>query len=358
MHRVTHEGNNYRLNAIHLSEPSPQRTPVLYQAGTSPRGRQFAAQHAECVFMSGPSAKIIGPRVAAIRELAAKAGRNPAEILMFSMFTVILGRTEAEAKAKYDDYRSHVSPEGALTLMSGWTGVDFSTYDLDQQVRHVENDAGRTAMDNVTRADPDRVWTVREVAQHVGIGGAGPVVVGTPEKVADAIEAWFDQTDVDGLNMPFAVSPGDFEDIADMLVPELTRRGRYKHGLRRGHAARKTVRRGPRAADGAASGRAVSAGCAGEGGGVEAHDLSTVIARSKQRSKPYSFAVAIAWMVGTSLALALPTLMHQSSIHRIVHHHLDQLRAGPAERRRQHRLQLAGIGDPDRLQPERFGERR
>ena len=144
------------------------------------------------------------------------------------MFTVILGRTDAEAKAKYEDYRSHVSAEGALTLMSGWTGVDFSTYDLDQQVRHVENDAGRSAMDNITRADPDRVWTVREVAQHVGIGGIGPVVVGTPEKAADAIEAWFDQTDVDGLNMPFAVSPGDFEDIAEMLVPELTRRGRYK----------------------------------------------------------------------------------------------------------------------------------
>ena len=64
VHRVEHEGRNYRLNAIHLSEPSPQRTPVLYQAGTSPRGRQFAAQHAECVFMSGPSAKIIAPRVA------------------------------------------------------------------------------------------------------------------------------------------------------------------------------------------------------------------------------------------------------------------------------------------------------
>ena len=83
-------------------------------------------------------------------------------------------------------------------------------------------------MDNITRADPDRVWTVREVAQHVGIGGIGPVVVGTPEKVADEMEVWFEATDVDGLNVPFAVSPGDFEDISDMLVPELTRRGRYK----------------------------------------------------------------------------------------------------------------------------------
>ena len=68
----------------------------------------------------------------------------------------------------------------------------------------------------------------REVVEHVGIGGAGPVVVGTPEKVADDIETWFEQTDVDGLNVAFATSPGDLEDIADMLVPELTKRGRYK----------------------------------------------------------------------------------------------------------------------------------
>src|SRR5260370_20281010 len=115
VHRIRHEGNNYRVDAIHLSEPSPQRTPVLYQAGTSPRGRQFAAEHAECVFMSGPSAKIIAPRVAAIRELAAKAGRNPAEILMFSMFPIILGRTAPEPKAKYPAYPSHINPEGALT---------------------------------------------------------------------------------------------------------------------------------------------------------------------------------------------------------------------------------------------------
>src|SRR5207253_5942998 len=98
------------------------------------------AQHAECVFMSGPSAKIIGPRVAAIRAAAQEIGRNPAEILMFSMMTIILGRTEAEAKAKYADYRRHIAPEGALALMSGWMGIDFSGYNLDQEVRHVQND--------------------------------------------------------------------------------------------------------------------------------------------------------------------------------------------------------------------------
>ena len=228
VHRVQHHGENYHVDAIHLSEPSPQRTPVLFQAGTSPRGKLFAARHAECVFISGPSAKVIAPRVAAIRAAAVDAGRDPHAILMFSMMTVILGRTEEEAAAKQADLKRYINHEGALTLMSGWTGVDFSTYDLDQEVRHVHNDAGRTAMDNITRADPDRTWTVREVAEHVGIGGIGPVITGTPHSVADAIEAWVEQTDVDGLNLAFAISPGSFEDIVDLLVPELVRRGLYK----------------------------------------------------------------------------------------------------------------------------------
>ena len=211
---------------------------------------------------------------------------------MFSMFTIILGRTEAEAKAKYDDYRSHINPEGALTLMSGWTGVDFSTYDLDQQVRHVQNDAGRTAMDNITRADPDRVWTVREVAQHVGIGGIGPVVVGTPEKVADEIEAWFEQTDVDGLNVPFAVSPGDFEDISDMLVPELTRRGRYKTAYREGTLREKLFGAGRARLIDAASGGAVPAGCEGEGGGVARATLLNLVVPAKEGTHSHR-----AWLV-------------------------------------------------------------
>ncbi len=243
VHQIRHTGQHYQVDAIHLSEPSPQRTPVLYQAGTSPRGRQFAAQHAECVFMSGPSAKVIAPRVSAIRKLAAEAGRDPRSILMFSMMTVVLGRTEAEALRKYEDYRKYISHEGALTLMSGWTGVDFSTYSLDQQVHHVHNEAGRTAMDNITRADPDRVWTVREVAEHVGIGGIGPVIVGTPQKVADEIESWVDQTDVDGLNLAFAISPESFEDIVDLLVPELEAPGSLQKALSAWDAEREIVRR-------------------------------------------------------------------------------------------------------------------
>jgi FMN-dependent oxidoreductase (nitrilotriacetate monooxygenase family) len=232
--KIQHEGAHFKLDALHLSEPSPQRTPVLYQAGTSPAGRAFAARHAECVFMSGPSKKVIAPRVAAIRKLAGQAGRDPVEILMFAMMTVIVAPTEAEARAKYADYRLYADPEGALTLMSGWTGVDFARLDPDQIVEHVESEAGRTALENITRADSDRRWTVREVAEHVSIGGIGPVLVGSPATVADQLESWIDETDLDGFNLTFVVRPETFENVADLVVPELQRRGRYKKAYAEG----------------------------------------------------------------------------------------------------------------------------
>jgi long-chain alkane monooxygenase len=232
--KVRHDGAHYKLDALHISEPSPQRTPVLYQAGSSPAGRGFAARHAECVFISGPSKKVIGPRAAAIRKLASEEGRDPTDILIFAMMTVILAPTDAEAQAKLADYRRYTDPEGALTLMSGWTGVDFSRFDPDQVVEHVTSEAGRTAMENITRADPDRRWTVREVAEHVSIGGIGPVVVGSPTTVADQLEQWIDDAGIDGFNMAFAIRPETFADIVDLLVPELQRRGRYKTDYARG----------------------------------------------------------------------------------------------------------------------------
>lgn len=222
---IHHPGPHHPVDAIHLSEPSPQRTPVLYQAGSSPRGRLFAARHAECVFVSGPSAQAVAPRVAAIRGLAADQGRP---ILVFAMMTVILGETEAAARAKHAEYTAHVSHEGALALMSGWTGVDLSTYRLDEPIRYVENDAGRSAMENITRADPARQWTVRDVAEHVAIGGISPVLTGTPQTVADAMEAWIAATGVDGFNLTYVVAHETFADVAALLVPELQRRGRYK----------------------------------------------------------------------------------------------------------------------------------
>jgi FMN-dependent oxidoreductase (nitrilotriacetate monooxygenase family) len=228
VHRIRHDGEYFQLEAIHLCEPSPQRTPLLYQAGASSRGRQFAATHAECVFINGPSKQVIAPIVADIRRRAAAAGRNPAEVLIFNMMTVITAATSAAARAKQEEYRSHVSEEGALVLMSGWTGIDFSKFGLDEPIRHSHQDAQTSALEAFTIADPARVWTVREIAQHAAIGGRGPVVIGSPTEVADELIAWFEETGVDGFNLAYAVTPETFEDFVNLVVPELQRRGRYK----------------------------------------------------------------------------------------------------------------------------------
>jgi len=234
VHKIHHHGENYRLDAIHLCEPSPQRTPVLYQAGASNRGCEFAARHAECVFLLGPSKQVVAPRVADIRQRAARYGRNPAEILIFTLMTVIVGRTEAEAKAKFEEYRSHISHAGALTLFSGWTGIDFSQYSLDDPIRYLKNDAINSAVEAFTLADSNRTWTVREIAEFVGIGGMGPVLVGSPEQIADELESWIETTDIDGFNLCYAVTPESFADFVDLVVPELQRRGVYKREYREG----------------------------------------------------------------------------------------------------------------------------
>ena len=115
---IHHPGPHHPLDAIHLAEPSPQRTPVLYQAGSSPRGRAFAARHAECVFVSGPSPQALAPRIAAIRALAAEQGRR---VIVFAMLTAILAGTDAAARAKHAGYVAHVShrPVRALHPRAG-----------------------------------------------------------------------------------------------------------------------------------------------------------------------------------------------------------------------------------------------
>lgn len=230
IHRVIHDGPYYQLDAIHLAEPSPQRTPVLYQAGASTRGRQFAADHAECVFINGPSQRVVAPIVADIRRRAAASGRDPAEVLIFTLMTIVTDRTDALAEEKLADYRRYVSEEGALALMSGWTGVDFSALPPDQPLRFTERDAMVSALESFTIADPDRTWTVREIAAHAAIGGRGPVVVGSPGRVVDEMQDWMAATGVDGFNLAYAVTPETFEDIVTLIVPELQQRGLYKTG--------------------------------------------------------------------------------------------------------------------------------
>jgi len=247
IHRILHEGPHFKVDAIHLCEPSPQRTPVLFQAGASKRGRDFAARHAECVFINGPSKKVIGNIVADLRTRAAAAGRSPRDLIIFTMMTIITDTTAKAAQDKYQDYLGHVSEEGALALMSGWTGLDFGAMDPDEVVRFTDTTNAQTsALEAFTSADPDREWTVREIARHAAIGGRGPVVIGSARQVAEELRAWVEETDVDGFNLAYALTPGTFVDIADLVVPELQERGVFKRDYAPGTFREKLFGRGPR----------------------------------------------------------------------------------------------------------------
>jgi FMN-dependent oxidoreductase (nitrilotriacetate monooxygenase family) len=243
VHGIQHSGKYFKVPGFNLSEPSPQRTPVLYQAGASRRGRDFAAKHAECVFVSAPSAGIVRNYVQDLRQRAAELGRGP--ILIFAMFTVIVAPTEEEAVAKFHQYRSYIDHQGALALMSGWTGIDLSAYDLEEELHPSETDAGQSALESFTVGDPNRRWRVREIAEFVGLGGRGPVVVGSPTRVADLLQKWIEETDVDGFNLTYAVMPETYENITDFLVPELQRRGVYKKEYRAGTLREKLFGQGP-----------------------------------------------------------------------------------------------------------------
>jgi FMN-dependent oxidoreductase (nitrilotriacetate monooxygenase family) len=230
IHRIHHEGPYYKFDAIHLCEPSAQRTPLLYQAGASTRGRAFAAKHAECVFINGPSKRVIGNIAKDLRRLAAEAGRDPQDLIILTMMTVITDRTEQAAHDKHRAYLQHVSEEGALALMSGWTGVDFGAMHPSDIVRFdKDKNAITSALEAFTIADPDRTWTVGEIARHAAIGGRSPVEVGSAERIADTLQDWVEETDVDGFNLTYVVTPGTFTDIAELVVPILQERGAYKH---------------------------------------------------------------------------------------------------------------------------------
>ena len=124
VHDINHQGKYYRVPGAHLCEPSPQRTPVLYQAGASKKGRAFAANNAELVFIGAPTIATAKATVDKLQEDIERAGRSKEEIKILTMFVPIVGKTEAEAKEKYKDYQQYISAEGALALFGGWTGVD------------------------------------------------------------------------------------------------------------------------------------------------------------------------------------------------------------------------------------------
>lgn len=224
---VTHEGPHYRSTAVFPCEPSPQRTPVLFQAGTSERGQVFGATHAECIFLNGASLEVSRDAVTNTRRRAAAMGRDPARLLFLSGVCVVTGRTEAEAREKYDEYKRYVSPDAVLAHLSGALEIDLTKHPLDEPISFREFEGNRTLMNQLTR-DPGRTWTLRQMGEEMALCARNLLVVGSASQVADRLIAWADATGVDGFNVLRVVMPDTYEDFIDLVIPELQARGAYK----------------------------------------------------------------------------------------------------------------------------------
>ncbi|MGE0487211.1 MAG: LLM class flavin-dependent oxidoreductase [Gammaproteobacteria bacterium] len=240
VHRVSHDGTYYALDAIHLCEPSPQRSPVIYQAGTSPKGQAFAAAHAECVFVANHNRGVVAEYVKSLRRQAVEFGRAADDVKVLALLSVVTGESDAAARARFDDYQGYGLRQGALALISGWTGVDMAKLDPDATIEEMDSDGIRSIASSLCAR------TVGEWADYLVVGGAAPVLVGSPKTVVDQIEQWVDDTGVDGFNLAYTVMPECMEEFVDLVVPEMQRRGIYKTRYTPGTMREKIFGQGPR----------------------------------------------------------------------------------------------------------------
>ncbi|MCV7228110.1 LLM class flavin-dependent oxidoreductase [Mycolicibacterium komossense] len=229
VHAIGHSGKYYRVPSAALSEPSVQRTPVIYQAGSSPRGRAFAAANAEVVFVAGHSTSALRENVRKIKELAKSFGRAEEDIKFVASALVITDETDALAEAKLRKYKLAYSVEGALTHFSAITGIDWSEYDIDAPLSYIETDSNRSILASLTKDAPEtEQWTLRRLlAPERGVSYSDSIV-GSGTTVADQLELIAAESGVDGFNLSAAVQYESYQDLADYVIPVLRERGRLR----------------------------------------------------------------------------------------------------------------------------------
>ncbi|CZT13606.1 related to thermophilic desulfurizing enzyme [Rhynchosporium graminicola] len=208
--QINHKGKHFDIPGPHICEPSKQRTPFLFQAGTSSAGKT--------------------PSVDSIRKQAAEFGRDPKSIKIVAGLLLIVGETDEKAQENFEELARYGDREGALALFGGWSGYDLGKYSDDQDFRFLESapPAVRSMVNHWAKSSPEGTkWNKKTIAEHLIIGGNGAKVIGSAKTVADELERWAEVADVDGFNLSYAAVPETFDDIIEHLLPELRRRGLF-----------------------------------------------------------------------------------------------------------------------------------
>ncbi|MCY1160793.1 Dimethyl-sulfide monooxygenase [compost metagenome] len=242
VHQVQHQGLFYQSQGVFQVSPSIQRTPVLFQAGASPRGLTFATQHAEGLFIGGDRPEKIKQQVDQIRNKATAQGRNPEAIKIFVGITVVTAETDELAQQKLDEYIRYASPEAGLAHFSSSVGMDLSQFADDETIPYQKTNS----IASVNNKFKEQSISKNDLkAQHV-LGGRYPLIVGSGATVAEKLIQLIDDTGIDGFNLTRTVAPESHHDFIQWVIPELQQRGRYKTEYENGSLRHKLFQQGDR----------------------------------------------------------------------------------------------------------------
>ncbi|MDH3678608.1 MAG: LLM class flavin-dependent oxidoreductase [Acidimicrobiia bacterium] len=231
VHRLDHEGEQFRSRGPFTVPRTPQGHPVVIQAGQSGRGQRFAARWGELLFVANARLEEGKAAYAKVRAEAARIGRDPDQIRITNLVFPVAGRTLSEAedkKAAYDELPKDIDE---LSLLSEGLNFDFSTKGLDEPFTddELEGLSGIQAIrDRVIQHTGNPQPTVRDFMRITSRASLNHAIVGGPTELADHFEAWFTEPACDGFVIGGSYMPGTFEDFVDVVVPELQRRGLFR----------------------------------------------------------------------------------------------------------------------------------
>ncbi|OHV33992.1 LLM class flavin-dependent oxidoreductase [Pseudofrankia sp. EUN1h] len=233
-----HAGEHFTVRGpLNISRP-PQGHPVIFQAGSSETGKNFAARHGEVIFTAQTSLAGARDFYADVKRRAAAYGRDPDDVLVWPVLAPYVASTEAEARARLDELQELVHDDVARRVVQDNIGdLDLSSYPLDGPVPDIGvTNRSLSRQELLLGLARRENLTIRQLALRFA---AVSSVIGTPETVADHIERWFRGRAADGFNVSFPYLPGSAEDFVDQVVPELRRRGlfrtEYEEATLRGH---------------------------------------------------------------------------------------------------------------------------
>jgi FMN-dependent oxidoreductase (nitrilotriacetate monooxygenase family) len=228
VHHIHHRGPWFKSRGP-LSVPrSPQDRPVIMQAGSSNRGREFAARWAEAIFEIDPTAEGRKAYYADVKGRMARYGRDPDELKIFPSIIPFVGETESIAREKQAFHNTLCDPISGLVTLSSHMDHDFSVYPLDEPLQQLKVPGVQGLFDVAYRISSKDNLTLRDIGRLYAEGILLPHVVGTPVQIADQLEASFRNGEADGFIISPAYLPGAFEEFVTLVVPELQRRGLFR----------------------------------------------------------------------------------------------------------------------------------